>query len=484
MGALDGQCEGAHARHLQQASRQRRIRIGQRGQRLPDHVGFRQVLVEVPEIPQRRAIRLRQDDIEADHHGAGIPHTVDKLCHDVSRPGPLADPGEAFFVDGDDDDRRLHERARRQGLVRVENHQAQALHQRAVLVAQPQGRDEQHRRNQQIEPALHAGPRIGTPSRATLSSGRCCGAARMRRIKGGELERISQSAMDAAQASGRLEGRHRGGAACGRRRGRCRGSRARRQCRRCRNRDRLRGFGAGTVDERARRRRLHDLAHGQRLADRDGRFRHAGAGAARSQGLCARRRREPKARRHVRLAESGRGPQHHRATERRRARPGRRHARRARGLRHTAVGRPDRAGTAACGGRSLSRLVCRAFDPARRARSREVSGEPPRLSRRRSAAGTAWRGRAGAAAQAREARRDIGAAAERGCTRFLRGRTRAQGRARHAGGRRLSRRGRSCRLSRAHPAGALDSLSRCRGCGCTRSDRGPNARTAAATLDR
>src|SRR3546814_1949595 len=73
----------------------------------------------------RGAIRFRKDDVEGDGRGLGEAQAVDHAGHLDAWPRPLADGGQAFFVDVDDDDRLGHRLARIGKLVEVEDLQAQ-----------------------------------------------------------------------------------------------------------------------------------------------------------------------------------------------------------------------------------------------------------------------------------------------------------------------------------------------------------------------
>src|SRR3546814_15734732 len=70
----------------------------------------------------RGAIRLRKDDVEGDGRGPGEPQAVDHAGHLDAWPRPLADGGQAFFVDVDADDRLGHRLARIGQLVGDEGH--------------------------------------------------------------------------------------------------------------------------------------------------------------------------------------------------------------------------------------------------------------------------------------------------------------------------------------------------------------------------
>src|SRR3546814_19325625 len=68
----------------------------------------------------RGAIRLRKDDVEGDGRGPGEAQAVDHAGHLDAWPRPLADGGQAFFVDVDDDNRLGHRLARHGKLVEIE----------------------------------------------------------------------------------------------------------------------------------------------------------------------------------------------------------------------------------------------------------------------------------------------------------------------------------------------------------------------------
>jgi hypothetical protein len=84
----------------------------------------------------RHAVRLGENDIEADDDGAERVEPVDEIGHHGARPGPLPDLLEARLVDVDDDDWAGGLLARPQHLKQIERAQPHFLERPRVDDAQ------------------------------------------------------------------------------------------------------------------------------------------------------------------------------------------------------------------------------------------------------------------------------------------------------------------------------------------------------------
>ena len=267
-----------------------------------------------------------------------------------------------------------------------------------------------------VTPAIFLGP-------SALQFNRVCGEIRPRysprQPVGAVDERVADTSMESHQAANTRQ--RRGGCAeLQGRRGRRRDPAQGRQCDRCRRRHRHGHRHARAVDERHRRRRLHDDLERQGGPRLDDRLRSDLGHEARSQELPHRR---PRPRQSLRLARHPRAEERGRLSLDRRARPGRRHGQGAGALRHAEVEGRHGAGRRARQARHGARLVHAGDDRQRRAAPRQVPGlqgqptcrDDGRVPDARLAGQRAL-------PQARQSRRDLSAAERRRPARVLRGR--------------------------------------------------------------
>ena len=233
------------------------------------------------------------------------------------------------------------------------------------------------------------------------------------------------------------------------------------------------------VDERHRRRRLHDHLERQGAAGLDDRLRPDLGQEARPRDLQDRR---PRPGQSLRLARHPRAEERGRLSLDRRARHGRRPRQGAGALRQPEVAGRDGAGHRARQARHGTRLVHAGHAGPGRARPRQVPGLARRLSvRRRPRADDRLAGQR-PLPQARQSRRDLSAAVRRRSARILRRQPGARHRRRPAGRRLGHLLRRSCLLRGAHRRAAVVPARRrhhqCRG----RPHRRADARVARSSL--
>ena len=93
---------------------------------------------------RRHAIRLGEDDVEADGDGAELGDARDQIGQGGARPRPLPDRLEAGLVDIDDDDRPCRLLARPQHLKQIESAHPQFLERPRIGEPQRHQREQQH----------------------------------------------------------------------------------------------------------------------------------------------------------------------------------------------------------------------------------------------------------------------------------------------------------------------------------------------------
>ncbi len=104
-------------------------------------------LVEIAEARRgdagRHSVRLGEDDIKCDRHGAKLGEFCDKIGDNRARPRPLTDVLQARFVEVYDDNRPRRSLTREQALIEVEGPQPDFLERQRVEDAQWNKREQE-----------------------------------------------------------------------------------------------------------------------------------------------------------------------------------------------------------------------------------------------------------------------------------------------------------------------------------------------------
>ena len=131
-------------------------------------------LIEIAESVGRdvgiEPVGLGEHDVERDRDGAQPGQVGDEIRDPRPRPGPLAEFGQAFFVDIDDSDRPYGLHAGIDALEGVEGSDPQFLDRREIGDAQRRDSDQEHEANQSRIAELSAQTTCVIPSAASCYS--------------------------------------------------------------------------------------------------------------------------------------------------------------------------------------------------------------------------------------------------------------------------------------------------------------------------
>ena len=169
LGGRRGVCAAAearrkHARRLFQRGRKGLVIGGLTRRFLHQHVGLHggQML---DDLLDRGAVGLGEQDIEADDRGAFAGQLDEEVAHLGSRPRPLPELRQRFFVDVDDADRQPRiVGLRRELLIGIEGDQAQRTHEERIHRAHQRRRRQERQDEEEVEARRgngHVDRRIG-----------------------------------------------------------------------------------------------------------------------------------------------------------------------------------------------------------------------------------------------------------------------------------------------------------------------------------
>ena len=125
-----------------------------------DHELFAQIVRQVRDLVGddrgRGAVRLGEDDVEADRGGPGLPQPTHELGHDGPGPRPLPERGQARLIDRHHQHRLVADPARQQALEGVEDLEPERLDRQGVGDAQAQEQRQQDEPGQKHAAAAKA----------------------------------------------------------------------------------------------------------------------------------------------------------------------------------------------------------------------------------------------------------------------------------------------------------------------------------------